>query len=156
MGSLDPKELLIRAQTAAFRLLKVRQRSEAEIRERLARKNFPPEIVEGTLSFLRTHSFVDDAAFTRWWIKSRLNKPFGLTRIRLELRQKGVSEDILREELALAAEDLDEAALISVVIKKRLGRYQGLEPLKRKKRLFDFLARRGFSVEAIQKAIRKI
>jgi len=40
--------------------------------------------------------------------------------------------------------------------RRRAGRYQGVEPNKVKKRVFDFLARRGFSLDVITKAIKKI
>jgi len=147
---------LKRAKTIAFRLLKIRQRSEKEITDRLKNKNIPPETIEQAMHYLRTYAYVDDVQFVRWWIQTRLAKPFGLKRIRSELRLKGISEELIEEELSHIAESIDETKLMDRVAQRRLGRLKGLEPLKKKRRLFDYLARRGFSPEAISRYVKKI
>ncbi len=147
---------LSRARDSAYRLLKVRQRSEKELYERLQQKNIPEEIIQQTINHLKTIPLLDDLEFARWWVSTRLLKPFGFKRIQTELRQKGVSEEIIRDALSQALQTINEQDLIEKVIKKRWPRYQGIDAMTRKRRLFDYLARRGFSIEAIQRAMKNL
>ncbi len=152
----DFPEECSRAKTSALRLLKIRPRSEHELRDRLKRKKFSPEVIEETIRYLKSYRFIDDAAFAKAWIKYRLTKPLGMNRIIQELKIKGIADDIIQDQRESAQEDLDEPSAVESLVKKKLKLYQNIEPLKRKKRIFDFLARRGFSLSLIQQAIRKL
>src|SRR5215203_1094820 len=50
---------------AAWRFLGHRERTEAEVRARLARNDVEPELIEEVLGELRAGSYVDDAGFAR-------------------------------------------------------------------------------------------
>ena len=152
----DERSELLKAKTAAFRFLKIRQRSVCELREKLTHKKFPKAIVEETIAFLLEKKFLDDRAFAKAWVRYRQARPYGAQKIRMELRQKGISEDISREELAAAFGEYSEEEVVLALARRRANRYQGIEPVKVRKRVFDFLARRGFNLDVITKAIKKI
>ncbi len=154
-GQADTPDLQ-KAKSFAFRLLKIRQRSERELIDRLQRKKIPQETIDRTLQYLRNYQFVGDREFTKWWVRSRLNKPFGLKRIREELKDKGIAEELIRSELSCIQPELDESQMIGHLLAKRLNRYRGLDPIKRKRRIFEFLCRRGFSLEAVEQAIKNL
>ena len=59
------------AKQVVYRLLKIRIRSEKEIREKLTQKEFDQPTVDQTLDFFRQTHFVDDRVFARKWIESR-------------------------------------------------------------------------------------
>jgi len=143
------------AETAVWRLLKIRGRSEQEIRDRLKRKNFSESVIQQTLRYFREAGFLDDRRFARDWTQARLNRPFGLNRIRMELVKKGIASDLVRETLDQAKEEQDELAVVCKLIERRKAHYEGLEPLKAKQRLFGFLSRKGFSTGTIIKAIKE-
>ena len=144
------------AKTTAFRLLKIRERSVSELRQKLALKKISKAVIDETIEFLLAQKFLDDRSCARKWIRYRLARPFGQQRIRLELRQKGIDEEVIAQELGEAFEGFDQQNTITDLACRRAKRYHGQDPIKRKKKVFDFLARRGFSLDMIKKAIKNI
>jgi regulatory protein len=147
---------LSKAKTSAFRFLKIRQRSVGELREKLAAKSFSKATVDATVAFLLDKKFLDDRSFAKAWIRYRQARPYGAQRIRMELRQKGIDDEIIQEELGEAFGEYAEEDVVLELARRRAARYKVLDPVKRKKRVFDFLARRGFGLDAINKAVRKL
>jgi len=151
---VQDRQLLAKASGYALLLLRYRQRSESELRQRLKRKGFEESVIEQTLLFLKEHHFVDDCQFARFWIQARLNKPLGINRIILELRQKGVNQDIIKQELSEIKLGYDEKKAIKTLASKRLRLLKKTtDPKKAKARVFSFLVRRGFSPEVVAEVI---
>ena len=147
---------LSKAKISAFRLLKIRQRSVLELREKLAAKGIAKATVEETVAFLLEKKFLDDRAFAKAWIRYRQARPYGAQRIRMELRHKGIADEIIQEELGHAFGEYAEENVVLELARRRAARYRDIDPAKRKKRVFDFLARRGFGLDAINKAVRTL
>ena len=146
------KKELLQAKTIVFRLFKFRPRSKKEIIKRLKEKNIAPKVIEKIVEYFKTIGMIDDALFAKGWSRSRLNKPFGIQRICYELRQKGVDQDVIADALDEVTQDYDEVETIVALAEKRLKKYSHLDKQKARQRLYGFLARRGFSSEAIYKA----
>ncbi len=144
------------AREYAFLLLKFRQRSAQEIRQRLKKKKFTPQAIEETVSFLKEKKFIDDLSFARAWVAERLKKPFGLRRIKLELSQKGISAPVIEESLMQAKDGYAEEEVVREVARDRFARLRGIEPQKCKRRLYGYLFRRGFSPEVIIEALNNL
>ena len=151
----ESKEI-VQAKTIAFRLLKIRSRSENEIRERLKQKHISSATIDHTVVVLKNTRLIDDQQFTKDWIQARLNRPFGLRRIHVELIKKGINKEIIKEEFAQIKTYYQESEIVETLAKRRAARYANIDRQKRKKRVFDYLARRGFSLDAIQKAIQTL
>ena len=145
-----------KAQACVYRLLKLRARSEGEIRAKLQQKKFTRDIIEGTLDHFRASNLIDDRNFTRSWIASRLSRPFGSQRIRYELLQKSVDPLIIKDELNKALADHSEEDIVLGLAQRRMVQYRRLDPLKARQRLTGFLSRRGFSQDAVKKAVHKL
>src|SRR3989338_10427961 len=133
------------AKRIAYQLLKFRASSEKEIRDRLKQKGFPPEIISQTVEYLYRLKYLNDREFAAAWTNSRLNKPLGVRRIRLELKQKGVSEDIIAEAWDSVREKYREYDTVLALAKTKLKRMKGVEDAKAKRRIYTFLAHRGFN-----------
>jgi len=138
-----------KAKNYAFLLLKFRLRSENELIERLKRKNFSEEISREVVNFLKEKRFVDDNLFARAWINSRLKRPFGLRRIRSELKAKGVGQEVVEEEIGNVGDNYAEEDIVVDLIKQKLSKLKGIEPIVAKRRIYGYLIRRGFSPEII-------
>jgi regulatory protein len=151
-GDLDLKK----AKMAVHRLLKIRLRSEHEVREKLIKKEFSDETIDKTIQYFKTNKFLDDQLFARAWIQSRLLKPFGLNRIRFELKNKGIANDILQHEISQVKENIDEPSLIETLVKKMKTKYKNIEPEKGKQRAYGYLVRRGFDGSLVMKVIRSL
>jgi regulatory protein len=142
-----------KAMLAAMRLLDARPRTAAELRQRLRRKEFPPEAVEGAIARLTELGLVDDAAFSRYLIENRQTfRPRGRLAIRDELRRKGVGRDVIEaalEEAAEAPEVEQERAM--TVARGALRRYADApDRASFQRRLGGFLQRRGFALDTIR------
>ena len=138
-----------KAKNYAFLLLKFRLRSVNELVERLKRKGFTEERSREVVSFLEEKKFVDDKLFAKSWINARLKRPFGLRRIRLELKAKGVNKEVVEEEIGNISEDYTETEIVADLIKVKLKRLKGIEPVVAKRRIYGYLVRRGFSPEIV-------
>lgn len=156
MESPEPTQELARAKQIVFRLLKIRNRSEKEIKDRLKLKDLDDNTIEKTLQYFKDALLIDDRQFAKWWINARLTKPFGFRRIQFELKNKGIHDEIAKEELSAAFSQISEVRLMETLVRKRLSRYKNLDPLTKKRRLFEYLARRGFHIESINQTLQKI
>lgn len=152
----DQQREFSHAKTLAFRYLKIRERSVGEMREKLTLKKVSKAVSDSIIEYLISKKFLDDRSFAKNWIRYRQARPFGPQRIRLELRQKGIDEEIIVKELSAAFDGLDQEEVVTELASRRAVRYRAEDPIKRKKKVFDFLARRGFSLDMIKKAIKSI
>jgi regulatory protein len=145
-----------RARAYAFLLLKFRLRSEEELRQRLKKKKFKDPVIRQTLIFLKEKAFIDDREFAKLWIASRIKKPLGLIRLRQELRLKGVDQEIIDTQIEKIRQNYCEEEIVLKVGEAKFAKLQGIEPYKAKRRLFQYLARRGFSPDTITNAIQQL
>jgi regulatory protein len=145
-----------KAMLAAMRLIDVRPRSSAELRLRLRRKEFAPEVIERALARLGEIGLVDDAAFSRYWIESRQTfRPRGQLALRDELRRKGVGRDVIESALEQADTDPEaEQERALALARGALRRYADApDKFTFQRRLGGFLQRRGFTLDTIRPII---
>ena len=138
---------------AAMRLLSYRPRSESELRQRLARRGAPADLVDGAISRLRELGLVADAAFARAWVdgRSRLS-PRGRRLLRRELQAKGIDGEAARE--ALGQLDDEDTALRAA--ERRADAMRGLPYPEFRRRLGDFLRRRGFDSATVRRTVERL
>lgn len=148
-------EELERARSGAVGLLSRRPRSQAELRQRLARKGFPAEVVGRVMEELAARGYVDDAAFARYWVENRqLNAPRGRQALAAELRAKGLSSDTIQEAVAPVEEDEDETAL--ALARRRARTLNEADEVRFRARLRAFLQRKGYRYETVRAAVEAV
>ncbi len=150
------KDLLQKAKNYAFLLLKFRLRSENELRQRLKKKKFAEAVIGETIAFLKEKSFLDDDLFAKSWIQFRIKRPFGLRRIREELRIKGLGREVINKALQEVEKDYSEEEVVKEIAQERIGKLSGIEPRSAKRRLYAYLLRRGFSSEIVMDTINQL
>ena len=155
-SSPEAADLLVKARQRAFRLLKFRLRSEDEIRQRLKRLIFPADVIEETVRFLKEKEFIDDGIFAKLWLQSRLRRQMGLRRIIRELKEKGISADIIEEITGEAKKGYSEEKIVSDLARERLEKLKNVERGKARQRLYGWLLRRGFSPEIVFDVVNRI
>ncbi len=138
---------------AATRLLGYRARSEAELRERLKRRDFAGDSIDAAIARLTSQGLVDDDAFARSWRENRDTfKPRSGWLTGLELRRKGVSEDVIASVVS-EADDSDAAYRAA---QTRAARLAVTDHDVFRRRLGDFLRRRGFGYEIINQTVSRL
>lgn len=148
---LEEAECADKAVTAALQYLTARPRSTAEVRERLQRKQFPPEAVEAALTRLQERGLIDDTAFSRFWVENRQAcRPRGVQALRSELYRKGIDRTII--DATLNDTDLtgDEYEQALTLARATLRKYAGAPNYATfQRRLGGYLQRRGFGFDTI-------
>lgn len=141
------------ARRYALRLLGYRARSEREIRDRLRAKGFPEEAVSHTIASLQQSGFVDDAAFAREAMRqARQNRLMSHAGCRAFLIKRGLSREVI--EATLDYDEDREYETAKRLFDKRVPEPAGIGAPEQKRRIWNFLARRGFSSATIQKVMR--
>ncbi|MBI3601527.1 MAG: regulatory protein RecX [Candidatus Omnitrophica bacterium] len=148
--------MLVSCRPWALRFLKIRPRSVAELKEKLEKKGFEAKDIDQTIGWLQSTKLLDDRAFTKSWIQYRLARPFGFRRIVLELKDQGIDPAIIEEEIDAVKVQDDQHQTALELAKRRWQRLTGIEPQKKKKRIFDFLSRRGFGPDVIFKVLKQL
>lgn len=135
----------------AIGLLARRPRSEWELKDYLKRKKASDEKIESILNVLSIRGYVNDESFARRWIENRrLLKPISTRKLKLELKQKRISESIITTALSSDTSD-DVTELKKLIQKKRTqSRYQDDQ------KLMQYLARQGFGYQDIKEALTDI
>lgn len=144
----------------AAHFLKVRPRSEKELRDNLLKKKAPPEIIERIIITLRKQNFLDDTAFAKWWVDQRIRfRPKAKRVIRLELLQKGVDKEIIDTLFSSDEEgmpEVNELEQAKRLVEQRLRRYRGFTQQEVYQKLGGFLARRGYGWDIIKRSIDEV
>lgn len=151
----EKQDTLTRGRTIVYRMLNIRLRSEHEIRDRLRQKNLSDGNIDRTIEYFKQINLIDDQEFARQWISSRLMKPMGPYRIRMELVRKGVKETIIKSELDKLLVNFPVLDTLSELIENRMRRYADVDPVKGRRRTIEFLQRRGFNIAKIMKAMER-
>lgn len=139
-----------------IRYLGYRSRSEKEMIDYLEKKGFDQVVIDDTLNKLRGYNYIDDSAFAKSWVNSRvLTKPMGKAMIKRELKFKGIDDEIIEESLGLISEEKEETLAYNLA-QKYGRRYRGLEPREQYYKIGQALARRGFDWGTIKGALRKL
>jgi regulatory protein len=148
--SSDPSDACYQS---ALNLLGYRARAEAEMRQRLSRKGFGQVEIEQTVTRLKASGLIDDAAFAKAWSESRsASSPRSAYVVKRELRTKGIDG----ETAEAATVELDDAEAAYRAAQPRLGRLQSLPPEEARRKLSDFLRRRGFGWTVIERTLSRL
>ena len=141
-----------RAYNAGLRFLAHRPRSRQEVRQRLAR-HFSADAVQHALARLEERNYLNDAAFARSWRESReAHRPRSAALIRREREQRGVARELA--DAAVAGLDDDDSAYRAG--RNRLRALQWVDQVTFRRRLGDYLRRRGFSLGVARRAVERL
>lgn len=153
IASLQAEDSQERALQQALLFLSYRVRSEKEIRQNLQKHEFPEEVIETTLEKLRASNLANDPEFARVWVENRnIFRPRSRRAVTMELRQKGLDD----ETVQAAVSNMDEDALAYESALKRANRLTGQEWGEFRKKLSEYLARRGFPYSVIAPVVTRI
>lgn len=135
----------------ALGLLAVRQRSRRELERRLVQAGFEPEEVADELERLERVGLLDDEAFARAVVESRMGFRGESRRVVAgKLAQAGVAADVAIGALDEAPEAEEDRA--QRLADAKAARFAGLDPKVAQQRLYGFLARRGYGHEIARQA----
>lgn len=125
--------------------------------QRLKQKGHRGFIIARVIDELEEKKFLDDRAFAKLWIGDRITlKPTGKSLLVRELKSKGVADAVIEEAFDEFRGAYDEYEIANPLALRKAERLKGIDEEKAKKRLLDFLSRRGFSYNTIWRILKEI
>lgn len=151
------EEAVLRTYDRAVMMLAARGRAAKDLERQLLRKGEPAELARLAVERLASEGFLDDTAYARSYVRSKASGAgFARRRIQQELGRKGVeraaADDAIEE--IFQEEEIDEVAAATTLASKRIRSLRNVDPQSRKRRLYAYLTRRGYSPDVIGRAIR--
>ncbi|MBR5266713.1 MAG: regulatory protein RecX [Lachnospiraceae bacterium] len=144
----DPDEAK-RAREKAVYYLQFSGKTEHELRKKLAEQEFSPASVDSAIEFVKSRRYLDDEDYARRFVERNGRKKSRKQMI-FDLNQKGVSREII--DVVLEEMEVDEESQILTLLEKK--QYSGDDATREEKqRISAYLARKGFSYEAISSAL---
>lgn len=153
IARLQAEDSQEKAHRQAMLFLGIRARSETEVRKNLEKHEIPPAVIEQTIERLREERLVNDGQFAQAWVANRSEfRPRSRRALTIELKQKGLTEAAIQS----ATEAVDEEFMAYAAAQKRVRRLEGLEWIEFRKKLSEFLARRGFGYDVITPTVKRL
>ena len=130
-----------------------RDRSINETRQKLSAYGLTENEIERVLSHLLEFGFLDDKRFADSFVSGKFRiKNWGKQKIYSHLLQKGIDKSLIQDALQQIDYD-DYLGVIQVLLEKKwIALTKEKDPWKRKQKVIQFLAGRGFEFGAIQEA----
>ena len=148
----DPESV---ARAIALRQLTAAPRSRAQLAEAMARRDVPEDVADRVLDRFTEVGLVDDAAYAEILVRSR-HAERGMSRraLAMELRRKGVDDEVAREALE-QVDDVDEEHAARALARKKLRATRGLDREVRLRRAYGALGRRGYGGSLVSRVVRE-
>lgn len=140
----------------AMRMLQRRMHSSAQVRQKLTRLEYGPEIISVVIEDLSRMGYVDDEKFARSRAQSAAeHRKHGKRRARMELLRAGVTGEVADKALEEVYDPADSLAAARALASKKAPALKRLEPQVARRRLIGMLQRRGFEYEEIRKIVEE-
>ncbi|MDH5785231.1 MAG: recombination regulator RecX [Chromatiales bacterium] len=134
----------------AIGLLARREHSARELMIKLDNRGVDREVATRVITQLRAERLQSDERFTEAYLRQRSGKGYGPLRIRMELRERGIDDDLISAQFRRAEEvgELEWFNLASEVYRKKYGDHP-VDGVKERAKRLRFMQHRGFDHEQV-------
>src|SRR3989338_4699051 len=140
----------------SLRLLAATPKSAKELREKLTAKGFPDEVIQKTLATLESKGLLSDRTLAQNIVtRFTQSQPSGNRKISFEMKRKGVPAR-MREEILAGLAPEEETDRARELARAKWERFAKLDGPKRKRRVYDFLLRRGFDFQTVRDVVEQL
>ena len=144
--------ILKRAKLRAMHLLNDMWRTEAQLREKLTRNEYPADIVEAAISYVKSFGYINDYEYARSFIESRKERK-SRREIYMQLVGKGVPRELIDEAFEESYEREDSTEAIRRLLEKKHYDPENTTP-EEKKKIMAYLVRKGFCYDDIRRTMQ--
>ena len=140
----------------ALNLLSARPYAVKALHRKLIQKEYSAADAEDAIRRLVDAGLLDDAKYAAQYARSKIvSSGTSKRRLQQDLYRKGIKTDVSAAAIGRVIEDeeIDTAAVVEQVARKKLAQLGDLEPLVVRRRLFAFLARRGYDIDEIKRVV---
>ncbi len=144
--------IFVKAKEKSFSYLSYKPRTYKEVTSKLKIEQFSEEVIDSIMKFLQKYDYVNDEKYAEEFVRSRVSsKGLGRHRLESELKQKGIDSNIINK--IFSEYEFDELEMVIQHIYKKTNGNKRIET-KEKNRCFNYLLRKGFSYELINKGFK--
>lgn len=141
------KDELRRAKLRALHLLTAMDRTEANLREKLA-ASYGEETVEAAVAYVKSYGYIDDARYVKNYIESKSR-----TKSRRQIEQELIfKKGVSKEAVEKGFEDAEAADVRDVI--RTYMRKKNIQPetcdYEQKQKFFAYMMRKGFQIEELK------
>ena len=143
------------AYLAGLKMLGRRELSEAQVRQRLARRGYEPDSVDAAVARLRQERAIDDARVAEAIVRTQSSiRGRGRLRVLRAVESAGIAAAIARRAVDDVFEGLDPDALLEASLAKRLDEREPITDDAEFRRLYRYLIGQGFDADRIIAALK--
>ncbi len=143
-----------RAKLRCMNLLQSRDYTEKQLEEKLRQGEYPAQCIDEAVSYVKSYGYINDRNYAKTYIEYHIEDR-SKTRIETDLLRKGISKELIREvfeELKESGIEQNETDMIYALLQKK-GYQTGNATVDERQKMYGFLYRKGFSADAIAKAL---
>jgi regulatory protein len=143
----------------ALNLLSARPYATRALHRKLIQKQYSAADADDAIRRLVDNGLLNDAKYAEQYARSKITTTgSSKRRLQQDLYRKGIKSDVATNAIAnvLESEEIDPAAVIERVARKKVAQLGDLEPVVIRRRLFAFLARRGYDVDEIKAVVSRM
>lgn len=144
--------ILKRAKLRALHLLNDMGRTEHQLRQKLKSSDYPEDIVEQAVSYVKSFGYINDESYARSFIISRKEKK-SRKELYAQLLTKGIGKEVLQTVFEECYEEDDAVKAITEILRKK-GYAPEEADWKETRKIMGYLTRKGFSYEDIRQVIQ--
>ena len=143
----------------ALNLLAARPYTTRSLHRKLIQREYEAADADEAIRRLVANGLLDDAKYAEQYARSKiLTTGASKRRVQQDLFRKGIKPELANEAIdaVIDQENIDPAALVERVARRKLAQMGDLEPLVLRRRLFSFLARRGYELDVIKSVVSRL
>ncbi|WP_066892811.1 recombination regulator RecX [Clostridium nigeriense] len=146
----------LKCKNTALRIVEKTFKSEKELRDKLILKGYENEEIDKTIKFLKKYSFISDDNYTKMYVKDK-SRLQGKKKIKYDLMKKGISENIIEEEISNIDRDDERETAYNLAIKKynTIAKRED-DKFKLSQKLYRYLLTKGYDYDTVSYAVKKV
>lgn len=140
----------------ALFLLNISMRTEAELREKMQKRGYFPQVITEVVEKLFQDRYLDDARYAEVYIESmKRAKYYGAYMMKKKLYEKKVPKDIMEEKLAELLTEDDEREIATRYVEKNFGKLKDVAKFEydEKQKVMRRLIARGFGLDLAKELV---
>jgi regulatory protein len=140
----------------ALRMLARRELSEAQVRQRLGRREHAPDVIDEAIVRLLEERAIDDRRVAEAIARTETSlRKRGKLRVKRKIESAGISSSVAKQAIDETFADVDADALLDAALARRLRHGKVIADERELNRLYRYLIGQGFESDRVVAALRK-
>ena len=129
-------------------------RCTQEVRNKLATFDMPDSEKDKIVKLLVDEGYLDDERYASTFVRSKIHlKKWGVNKIRMSLKMKGISDEIISSAISEIDPEIYREELIKVLKSKKIAE---TDPYKRRAKLARYAMQKGYEPSLVWETLKSI